>query len=110
ALTAGDAEAHPLAAVIMSSAHPAWWFSEGALGPRALLRLAGEHAAAGASLGMGIAPLRRAKAELDRWGLRTAGAAELTARLDAIAEETLAVFVAADRRHDAAVEAKRQRE
>ena len=86
----------------MSAAHPAWWFSENTLGGRGLLRLAGEHAAPGAMLGMSAPVLKTARKDLEQWGLPELAAESLSGRLDEIAEATLARFVAEDRRREAA--------
>ncbi|AYF99142.1 hypothetical protein D7I47_13350 [Protaetiibacter intestinalis] len=109
ALAQGRPDTDPLAAVIATAAHPAWSYSEGALGPRAFLALLLHNAEPGAWVGLTPAGLRAGVKELDRWGLREPGI-DLLSALDTIAEETLAVFVATDRRREMQEASARERQ
>lgn len=109
ALAHGRPETHGLAATLSTALHSAWHFSEGELGAAAYLRLLARHAEGGAWLDLRKAPERKARQRLDVWGLRETEPADLPARLDEIAEETLAVFVQQDRVRAAAEESARNR-
>lgn len=102
ALAAGQPQLHGMAATLMTAGHPAWHYSEGELGSRAFLRLLAEHAEPGAWVGLSAKATATARKALDRWGLREATPATLPGRLDAVAEDTLARFIAEDRRREAA--------
>lgn len=110
ALAAGRPELHGLAATLMTAGHPAWHYSVGELGARAYLRLLGQYAEPGTWVGLAAKAMSAAKKALDRCGLRDTDPAELRTRLDAIAEDTLANFIAEDRRRDMHAAAVEQRQ
>jgi len=110
ALADGQPERDAVAATLLTAGHHAWHYSK-ELGSRAFLTLVAHHAGPGMTAGVSVTSLRTARKALDAYGLRTVAAEALPARLDTIGEETLAVFIRADREvaHAAEVEETRRK-